>query len=172
MVRRRRSAAKVRFQPCIVSSFRPNVTGVSEYARIQRVRRALRRGASSSRSSCLVSVGLALTIASTTRAAHARLLNRCALSRPVKHNVMPQRNAAMKSTNYFKTIRARPDRAITKDEWILYVVENPEREYIQADGRIRRWAAIDEMENRYLRVIVLPDRETIHNAFFDRGYKP
>lgn len=78
----------------------------------------------------------------------------------------------MKSTNYFKTIRARPDRAITKDEWILYVVENPEREYIQADGRIRRWAAIDEMENRYLRVIVLPDRETIHNAFFDRGYKP
>lgn len=47
-----------------------------------------------------------------------------------------------------------------------------EREYIQADGRIRRWAKIDEMEGRYLRVILLTDGETIHNAFFDRGFKP
>jgi hypothetical protein len=27
-----------------------------------------------------------------------------------------------------------------------------------------------EMNNRYLRVILLPDGETVHNAFFDRGF--
>jgi len=58
-----------------------------------------------------------------------------------------------------------------KAEWIQYVMNNPEREYIQADGRIRRWAKIDENESRYLRVILLPDGETVHNAFFDRGFK-
>ena len=78
----------------------------------------------------------------------------------------------MKTTNYFKSLKSRPDRAGIKDEWIMYVVENPERELIQADGRIRRWARIEEARGKYLRVIMLPDKETIHNAFFDRGFKP
>lgn len=78
----------------------------------------------------------------------------------------------MKTTKYFQSIRLRPDRAIIKDEWIQRTIERPERERTQADGRIQRWAKIDEMEGRYLRVILLPDGETIHNAFFDRGYKP
>ena len=43
---------------------------------------------------------------------------------------------------------------------------------VQQDGRIRRWAAITEMDGRYLRVILLPDGETVHNAFFDRSFKP
>ncbi|MCF6337880.1 MAG: hypothetical protein L3J84_07990 [Gammaproteobacteria bacterium] len=78
----------------------------------------------------------------------------------------------MKTTKYFQSLSSRPDRANIKHEWIVYVVENPEREHIQADGRIRRWAKIEEAGGKYLRVILLPDRETIHNAFFDRGYKP
>ncbi len=78
----------------------------------------------------------------------------------------------MKITKYFEAIRSRPDRAIIQDEWILRVVASPEREAVQADGRVLRWARIDEMEGRYLRVVLLPDRETVHNAFFDRGYKP
>jgi hypothetical protein len=77
----------------------------------------------------------------------------------------------VKTTNYFQSLRSRPDRAIIKDEWIQGVIDNPEREYIQADGRIRRWAKIDENEGRYLRVVLLPDGETVHNAFFDRGFK-
>jgi len=41
------------------------------------------------------------------------------------------------------------------------------------DGsRSRRWIEIPEMENRYLRVILLEDGETVHNAFFDRRFKP
>jgi hypothetical protein len=77
----------------------------------------------------------------------------------------------VKTTKYFEATRVRPDREIIKAEWIQRVVTRPEAEYIQADGRIRRWAKIEEMENRYLRVVLLSDGETIHNAFFDRGYK-
>ena len=58
------------------------------------------------------------------------------------------------------------------DEWIRRAVEHPMREVIQADGRIRRWVQIPEMGNRYLRVVLLADGETIHNAFFDRDFVP
>nr|WP_040661578.1 hypothetical protein [Nitrococcus mobilis] len=77
----------------------------------------------------------------------------------------------MKFTKYFESIRTRPDRAIIKDEWVHRAVESPIHEEVQADGRIRRWTRIQEMEGRYLRVVLLPDRETVHNAFFDRRFK-
>jgi hypothetical protein len=69
-------------------------------------------------------------------------------------------------------MRGRPDRAMIRLEWIQHVVDNPAREIIQQDGRIRRWAAISEMDGKYLRVILLPDGETVHNVFFDRSFKP
>ena len=69
-------------------------------------------------------------------------------------------------------MRERPDRSGIRLEWISKVVENPDQEQIQSDGRIRRWGRIDEAEGRYLRVILLEDGETIHNAFFDRTYSP
>jgi len=69
-------------------------------------------------------------------------------------------------------MRQRPDRASIELEWIQYVIDHPEREGIQADGRIRRWASIVGAEGRYLRVILLPDGETVHNAFFDRRFVP
>lgn len=56
------------------------------------------------------------------------------------------------------------------DAWIVEVLQNPETEYIQADGRIRRWGRIKEFENRSLRVILLEDGVTVHNAFFDRDF--
>lgn len=78
----------------------------------------------------------------------------------------------MKFTKYFLETRGRPDRAIIKDDWIALVIRKPERETIQKDGRIRRWARIVAAENRVLRVVLLEDGETVHNAFFDRGFKP
>lgn len=77
----------------------------------------------------------------------------------------------MKTTAYFEAIRTRPDRAVIQLEWVERVLRNPVRESVQADGRIRRWAAISEAEGRVLRVVVLADGETVHNAFFDRGFK-
>ncbi len=76
----------------------------------------------------------------------------------------------MKFTRYFQSMRLRPDRAMIRLEWIQQVVQHPVREVIQQDGRIRRWAPIQEMEGKYLRVILLPDGETVHNAFFDRTF--
>jgi len=67
-------------------------------------------------------------------------------------------------------MRKRPDRAIIKDEWIQFVMDNPEKTEAQSDGRIRNWAYISEMD-KYLRVVVLEDGKTVHNAFFDRSYK-
>ncbi len=78
----------------------------------------------------------------------------------------------MKFTQYFQVMRQRSDRMNIEIEWIEQVVENPIKEIIQQDGRIRRWGIIEEMESKYLRVILLPDKETIHNAFFDRSFKP
>lgn len=77
----------------------------------------------------------------------------------------------MKTTQYFQFTRQRPDRATILEEWIERVIRHPLREEIQTDGRIRRWARISEMGNRALRVILLEDGETVHNAFFDRDFK-
>lgn len=78
----------------------------------------------------------------------------------------------VKFTKYFDFIRQRPDRALIQEEWISRVISHPVREVVQKDGRIRRWAPIKEMDSRYLRVVLLSDRETVHNAFFDRSFKP
>ena len=74
----------------------------------------------------------------------------------------------MKVTAYFETVRFRPGRAVIREEWIERAIQAPVREQVQADGRIRRWA----LENRHLRVILLADGETVHNAFVDRRYAP
>ena len=78
----------------------------------------------------------------------------------------------MKTTADFEAIRQRPDRAVIRDEWIQRSMESPIREVVQADGRIRRWSAVPEVEGKFLRVVLLADGETVHNAFFDRGFKP
>ena len=78
----------------------------------------------------------------------------------------------MKVTRYFEALRSRPDRAVIRDEWIERVIRHPVKETVQTDGRIRRWAQIAKMDNRYLRVVLLADGETVHNAFFDRRFVP
>ncbi|HEY5627182.1 MAG TPA: hypothetical protein VIR79_04510 [Nitrospira sp.] len=77
----------------------------------------------------------------------------------------------MKYSQYFEYVRQREDRRSIRIEWIERVVQSPERQHVQTDGRIRRWAKIEEAGGRYLRVVLLPDGETVHNAFFDRSFK-
>ncbi|OGW52039.1 MAG: hypothetical protein A2Z50_06940 [Nitrospirae bacterium RBG_19FT_COMBO_42_15] len=76
----------------------------------------------------------------------------------------------MKCTQYFSFIRQRPDRAIIKEKWILDTIKKPVKIEIQSDGRQRKWKFI-EGAGKYLRVILLEDGETVHNAFFDRNFK-
>ena len=51
----------------------------------------------------------------------------------------------------------------------MEVIDNPIETKIQSDGRIKKWALIPEV-GKYLRVILLEDGETVHNAFLDRDY--
>ena len=77
----------------------------------------------------------------------------------------------MQFTEYFLHTRERPDRRDIKIEWIERVVVRPTNEMVQNDGRIRRWGRIAEAGGKYLRVVLLEDGETVHNAFFDRRYQ-
>jgi hypothetical protein len=74
-------------------------------------------------------------------------------------------------TDYFENevLRKRP--YLTK-EWCIRVIENPMRVEPQEQNRFRFWGEIPEMEGRYLRVVTLGDKTTIHNAFPDRRFKP
>jgi hypothetical protein len=76
----------------------------------------------------------------------------------------------MKFTQYFLHMRERSDRAKIKMDWIGEAFENPDYTEVQSDGRIRKWKKIEE-EDKFLRIILLPDGQTIHNVFFDRSFK-
>ena len=74
-------------------------------------------------------------------------------------------------TDYFenKVLAKRP--YLTKGLCIR-VVDAPIRSERQETNRFRFWRAIPELEGKFLRVITLEDKVTIHNAFLDRRFKP
>ena len=73
-------------------------------------------------------------------------------------------------TRYFENevLRKRP---YLKKEWCIRVLENPVKIEAQEKNRYRFWGMIQELQGRVLRVVTLEDKTTIHNAFFDRGFK-
>ena len=79
----------------------------------------------------------------------------------------------MKTTRYFdeQVRRKRPE---IDPAWCVKVIADPLRQETQLGGRIRFWGEVTrpgETGPRILRVVTLEDRETIHNAFFDRGFR-
>ena len=76
-----------------------------------------------------------------------------------------------KFTDYFEkeVLRKRP---YIKKEWCIFVLQNALHSEPQEHNRYRFWAAIPDLEGRFLRVVTLKDKLTIHNAFPDRGFKP
>lgn len=72
----------------------------------------------------------------------------------------------VKITPYFvnSVMRRRPYVSI---ELCKTVIENPARVEMQADGRIRYWGQVGK---KWLRVVV--ENDALHDAFFDRSYKP
>lgn len=77
---------------------------------------------------------------------------------------------ALKTTRYFEeqVLRKRP---YLRREWCEAVIADPLRVENQDDGRIRYWSRVREAGDRILRVVTLSDGVTIHNAFFDRGFR-
>lgn len=79
--------------------------------------------------------------------------------------------ADYKFTRYFENqiLRKRP--YLTK-EMCIRIVESPLRVEPQEQNRYRFWAAVEQLQGRFLRVITLSDKLTIHNAFLDRRFRP
>ena len=79
----------------------------------------------------------------------------------------------MRTTRYFdeQVRRKRPE---IDPAWCVRVVGDPLRRDTQPGGRIRFWGEVirpGETVPRILRVVTLEDGETIHNAFFERGFR-
>jgi hypothetical protein len=79
----------------------------------------------------------------------------------------------VKATRYFveQVLRKRP---YIRPELCAAVLAAPLRRVVQLDGRIRWWGRVNDPRDgkeRVLRVITLDDGETLHNAFFDRGFR-
>jgi len=74
-------------------------------------------------------------------------------------------------TEYFEkeVLRKRP---YIKKEWCTRVLDHPLKSEAQENNRYRFWGEVPELEGRYLRVVTLADKVTIHNAFPDRRFKP
>ena len=73
-------------------------------------------------------------------------------------------------TAYFENevMRKRP---YLRREWCIRVIEDAIHSERQEYNRFRFWARIAELDDRYLRVVTLADKVTIHNAFPDRRFK-
>ena len=74
-------------------------------------------------------------------------------------------------TPYFEN-RILRERPYLTREMCIRVVEAPIRVEPQEGDRFRFWAAVPELGGRFLRVITLSDKLTIHNAFLDRRFRP
>jgi len=76
-----------------------------------------------------------------------------------------------KFTDYFENevLRKRP---YIKKEWCIRIIEHPVKVQVQENNRYRFWGLIEELGGKYLRIITLEDKVTIHNAFPDRRFKP
>ena len=74
-------------------------------------------------------------------------------------------------TEYFEreVLRKRP---YLRRDWCIAVVQHPVLVEPQEHNRVRFWGVVPEFGGRYLRVVTLEDRVTIHNAFPDRGFRP
>ena len=74
-------------------------------------------------------------------------------------------------TRYFedRILRERP--YLTR-QMCIRVLKSPLRVEPQENDRFRFWAAVPELGGRFLRVVTLSDKLTIHNAFLDRRFRP
>ena len=77
----------------------------------------------------------------------------------------------VQTTRYFEeqVLRKRP---YLRLEWCTQVAAMPLRREVQPDGRIRCWGEVQADDGlRVLRLVLLEDGVTLHNAFFDRNFR-
>lgn len=79
----------------------------------------------------------------------------------------------MTTTRYLaeQVVRKRP---YLSEDMCRQVLAAPLRRGVQDDGRVRLWGRMTDPRDgseRILRVVVLEDGQTLHNAFFDRDFE-
>jgi len=68
----------------------------------------------------------------------------------------------------FDVMPRRPELDVLE---IRRIIERPEMRVIQKDKKIRLYGYSPSLES-YLRIVLLSDGETVHNAFPDEGFVP
>ena len=78
----------------------------------------------------------------------------------------------MEKSWYFENIVQPNKPEARREDWVQSVRDNPIEQDTdnQPDGRIAIWGEITET-GQYMRVILLSDGETVHNAFVDRNFR-
>ena len=74
----------------------------------------------------------------------------------------------LKTTDHFE--QRMLSRTEIRREWCQQALMQPLGVEVQKNGNIRRWIYIMELD-RYLRVVTLPDGETVHTAFLDHHFR-
>ncbi|MCL5991266.1 MAG: hypothetical protein M1419_04105 [Bacteroidetes bacterium] len=72
------------------------------------------------------------------------------------------------SEHYINDVK--PKRPYLTVEILEEIIMNPIKTEIQDDKRIKLWG-FSSKYNKYIRIVLLVDGETIHTAFFDRNFK-
>ncbi|TAL69987.1 MAG: hypothetical protein EPN82_05055 [Bacteroidetes bacterium] len=75
----------------------------------------------------------------------------------------------MKFSEHFVN-NVHPKRPYITVDMIEEILENPVRVELQDDKRMKLWG-FSSKYNKYIRIVMLEDGETIHTAFFDRNFK-
>lgn len=76
----------------------------------------------------------------------------------------------MKTTPYFNTeVAKRHPESVTYREFVEKALHEYEDIQTEKSGNTRRYIYVPERK-LYMRVVVLPDNETVLNAFFDSSY--
>lgn len=79
----------------------------------------------------------------------------------------------MRTTRYFDE-QVLPRRPYLTTALCEAALAAPLHREVQSDGRTRIWGSVllpGEAQPRILRVVLLEDGQTVHNAFLDRGYR-
>lgn len=75
-------------------------------------------------------------------------------------------------TRYFaENVVNKPGRADISAGEIETTIRAPDHRMVQSDGRVRYWRWV-AWRGHWLRVITEADGETVHNAFWDGGFRP
>ena len=69
----------------------------------------------------------------------------------------------------FEVFREQRNHPRVTLEHAIEALENADYAELQENGRMRVWGHVQEL-GRYVRVVLLPDKRMIHNAFIDRDY--